>query len=104
MITIHEISTKRLNYHEEHYQALLKNSFTQKKEEEAKLLFQLIDRRYEKRSTIITTNIHFSKWEEVLNDVLIANAIVDRLLHHCHVVKIIGPSYRLKNILEGEEK
>lgn len=34
-----------------------------------------------------------------LNDSLIANAIVDRLLHHCHVVKIIGPSYLLKNIM-----
>lgn len=74
------------------------------KEDEAKLLFQLIDRRYEKRSTIITTNISFSKWDTVLNDPIIANAIIDRLLHHCHVVKIIGQSYRLKNIMEGEEK
>ncbi len=38
MITIHEISTKRLNYHEKHYQALLKNSFTQKEEEELKAM------------------------------------------------------------------
>lgn len=73
------------------------------KDDEAKLLFQLIDRRYEKRSTIITTNISFSKWDAILNDPLIANAIIDRLLHHCHVVKIMGQSYRLKNIIEGEK-
>ena len=66
----------------------------------ANLFFQLITKRYEHTSTIITTNQPFSKWGEVFSDVVLANAILDRLLHHSHVVKIIGPSYRTKNIKE----
>ena len=53
--------------------------------------------RYEKRSTIITTNKSFNKWGEVFGDTVIANAILDSLLHHSKVVQIIGPSYRLKD-------
>lgn len=65
----------------------------------ANLLFQLIARRYEKNSTIITTNQPFGNWGEVFADSTLANAMLDRLLHHSHVVKITGPSYRMKNIL-----
>lgn len=68
--------------------------------DDANLLFQLISLRYEKRSTIITTNITFSKWGESLNDPVIATAILDRLLHHSHVIQIDGPSYRTKDILQ----
>ncbi|WP_436891498.1 ATP-binding protein, partial [Mammaliicoccus sciuri] len=62
--------------------------------EEAKLFFQLIDLRYEKKSTIFTTNINFNLWNEVFEDPKIANAILDRILHHSNVVKITGKSYR----------
>lgn len=68
--------------------------------EGANLLFQLINRRYEKKSTIITTNQPFSKWGEVFSDITIANAILDRLIHHSHIVKITGPSYRMKGKIE----
>ena len=68
---------------------------------QSKLLFQLIDRRYEKFSTIITTNINFSQWNDVLGDPVIANAIVDRILHHSTVITIKGKSYRLKNMYEA---
>ena len=68
--------------------------------EDSKLFFQLIDRRYEKFSTIITTNINFSQWDEIFGDVIIANAIIDRILHHSHVVTIKGKSYRLKSLYE----
>lgn len=64
----------------------------------ANLFFQLITKRYENTSTIITTNQPFSKWGEVFSDSTLANAILDRLLHHSHIVKIIGPSYRTKDI------
>ena len=63
-----------------------------------RLLFQLIDRRYENKSTIITTNLPFDKWNEIFNDSFITNAILDRLLHHSHVIQIMGESYRLKDI------
>ena len=66
----------------------------------ANLLFQLIARRYEKNSTIITTNQLFSKWGEVFSDPVIANAILDRLIHHSHIIKITGSSYRLKGKLD----
>ena len=62
----------------------------------ANLFFQLIARRYEKVSTIFTSNKTFSQWNEVFADVTIASAILDRVLHHCTVVNIKGESYRLK--------
>jgi len=66
--------------------------------------FQLIAARYEKRPTILTTNQPFSKWGEVFGDPVIANAIIDRLVHHCEVIKITGMSYRIKdkNIYEED--
>lgn len=58
--------------------------------------FQLVASRYEKKPLILTTNQNFSKWAEVFGDVVIANAIIDRLVHHCEIIKITGNSYRLK--------
>ncbi len=63
---------------------------------DAHLFFQFICYRYEKTSTIITSNKSFSEWEKLFDDPIIATAILDRLLHHCHVVNIKGNSYRLK--------
>lgn len=62
----------------------------------ANLFFQLIARRYEKTSTIFTSNKTFSQWNEVFADVTIASAILDRVLHHATVINIRGESYRLK--------
>lgn len=65
--------------------------------EGANLLFQLVNKRYENSSTIITTNKPFSEWGEVFRDSVLASAILDRLLHHSHVINIVGSSYRLKD-------
>jgi DNA replication protein DnaC len=65
--------------------------------EESNMFFQLINKRYEKNCTIITTNKDFSKWGEIFGDVTIASAILDRLLHHSTVEKITGKSYRTKD-------
>jgi DNA replication protein DnaC len=62
----------------------------------AHLFFQLVSRRYEKGSTLITSNRSVSEWGEVFGDTVVATAILDRLLHHSHVVTIRGESYRLK--------
>ena len=62
----------------------------------ANLFFQLIARRYEKVSTVFTSNKTFSQWNEVFADLTIASAILDRILHHCTVINIKGDSYRLK--------
>lgn len=74
------------------------------KENESKLLFQLIDKRYETKSTIITTNVMFEKWSTIFHDAVIANAILDRLLHHSHIFKITGESFRLKSLQENIEE
>jgi len=72
--------------------------------EEAHLFFQFVSYRYEKSSTIITSNKSFADWQELFNDPVIASAILDRLLHHCRVVNIKGHSYRLqgRNITNKE--
>ena len=70
----------------------------------ANLFFQLIARRYEKNSTIITTNQPFSKWAEVFDDSVIAAAILDRLLHHSTIINITGKSYRTKDKLIAPSK
>ena len=72
--------------------------------EEAKLFFQLIDMRYEKKSTILTTNVNFKAWDEVFQEPKLANAILDRILHHATVVTIVGDSYRLKDHLAKENE
>jgi DNA replication protein DnaC len=73
---------------------------------EANLVFQLISRRYERGSIILTSNKSFAEWGTVLGDDVLATAILDRLLHHCDVIAINGPSYRLKdrmNLVTGGE-
>ncbi len=65
--------------------------------EGAYLFFQLINKRYEKKSTILTTNQVFSKWPEVFGDSVVTNAIIDRLVHHAHIIKVKGQSYRIKD-------
>ncbi|SFI27917.1 IstB-like ATP binding protein, partial [Pseudobutyrivibrio sp. OR37] len=62
----------------------------------ANLFFQLIAKRYERNSTIITTNTPFSKWGEIFGSATLANAVLDRLLHHSQIISIKGPSYRLR--------
>nr|WP_313311838.1 IS21-like element helper ATPase IstB [Dietzia maris] len=64
---------------------------------EANMFFQLVSRRYEKGSTVITSNKTFAEWGTVLGDEVLATAILDRFLHHCEVIAINGPSYRLKD-------
>ena len=78
--------------------------------EESNLFFQFVSSRYEKHSTIYTSNKSFSEWGEILGDSVMASAILDRILHHCTVVNIRGESYRLKerkktgNIVMNEVK
>ncbi|MDN0056588.1 ATP-binding protein [Collinsella ihumii] len=66
--------------------------------EGADLLFQLVSRRYERRSTIVTTNVGIGAWAKVFGGPVVAGAIADRLCHHCTVLKITGRSYRTKDL------
>ena len=64
----------------------------------AELLFQVLGERYEKGSTIITTNRSYKDWGKTFaNDATLASAVLDRVIHHCETVIIEGKSYRLKD-------
>src|ERR1700752_2435533 len=66
----------------------------------AMLFFQLMTRRYEQASTILTSNKGFEDWGEIFGDDVMAAALIDRLVHHCHIVNIRGNSYRLRQHAE----
>ena len=67
------------------------------KKEEAVAFFNLINALHEKTSVIITTNKAPTEWVEVLQDEVLATALLDRLLYRCDVVKLSGSSYRMEN-------
>lgn len=62
----------------------------------AMLFFQLMARRYERASTVMTSNKGFEEWGEVFGDEVMAAALIDRVLHHCHIVSIRGNSFRMR--------
>ena len=63
----------------------------------AELLFRIVCKRYETGSILLTSNKFFTNWGELMSDVVIATAMLDRLLHHAHVINIRGETYRLKD-------
>ena len=63
----------------------------------AELLFQVIADFYERKSLIITTNLEFGKWISIFMDKKLTSAIIDKIIHHCHILHFIGSSYRIKN-------
>jgi DNA replication protein DnaC len=70
----------------------------------ADLLFEIVSRRYEEKSTIITTNKPFSEWNQVFPNASCVVSLVDRLVHHAEIIPIEGESYRLKEAKEQSEK
>jgi len=70
--------------------------------EKESLFFQLIRQRYEKSSLIVTTNLPFERWDEIFTSELAATAVLDRLLHHSHVISITGDSHRVNRYLQEE--
>jgi DNA replication protein DnaC len=66
---------------------------------DAHLLFKVLSSRYERSSTIITSNKSIREWPEMIaGDEMLATVILDRLLHHCHVVQIDGRSFQLREV------
>ncbi len=71
-------------------------------QEETHHFFQIIAKRYEKGSIIVTSSLSFGQWDAAFaKDVTFTAAMLDRLLHHAHILYIQGESYRLKNKLES---
>lgn len=67
--------------------------------EGAEILFQLITDFYEQKSLIVTSNLEFSQWNRIFSDSRLTAALVDRLIHHAHIISYVGESYRLTNAL-----
>ena len=66
----------------------------------AELLFEVFSQRYERGSTMVTTNLPFDEWTEVFGSERLTGALLDRLTHHVHILKMNGESYRLKRSRE----
>src|SRR5205823_6758543 len=66
----------------------------------AMLFFQLMTRRYQHASTVLTSNKGFEEWGDIFGDDVMAAALIDRLVHHCHIVNIRGNSYRMRQHTE----
>jgi DNA replication protein DnaC len=62
----------------------------------AELLFEVFSQRYERGSTMVTSNLPFQEWTEVLGSERLTGALLDRLTHHVHILEMNGESYRLK--------
>ena len=62
----------------------------------AELLFEVFSQRYERGSTLVTSNLPFDEWTEVFGSQRLAGALLDRLTHHVHILEMNGESYRLK--------
>lgn len=71
-------------------------SYLKMDKEKESLFFQVVRQRYEKSSLIITTNLPLGRWDEIFTGKIAAATILDRLVHHCHVLSISGDSYRVK--------
>lgn len=67
----------------------------------SELLFHIIADCYEQKSVIVTSNLEFGQWNRVFGDNRLTSALVDRLVHHAHIVAFTGESYRLKNALSS---
>ncbi|MCC7086187.1 MAG: ATP-binding protein [Pirellulales bacterium] len=63
----------------------------------AELLFEVISTAYERQSVIVTTNLPFGQWTEVLGSERLTGAVLDRLTHRCHILEATGESYRLQS-------
>ena len=70
----------------------------------ADLLFELISRRYEQRSTVVTTNRPFAEWRDVFPNAACVVSMIDRLMHNAKIVAIDGGSYRVKEAMERAEQ
>ena len=62
----------------------------------AELLFEMLSQRYERGSTMVTSNLPFAEWTEVLGSERLTGALLDRLTHHVHILEMNGDSFRLK--------
>ena len=78
--------------------------YVQQSREEMEVLFTLLAERYERGSVCLTSNLPFSKWEQIFKDSMTAAAAIDRLVHHSVIVELSGPSYRAEAAKQSRSK
>jgi DNA replication protein DnaC len=74
--------------------------YTKLTTEQSRSFFELVRDRYEKGAIILTSNTSFAEWGFLLNDEILATALLDRLLHHAEVISVSGKSFRMKERME----
>jgi DNA replication protein DnaC len=95
----HALKSRLRRYMTPHVLVIDEIGYTHLSALQANQLFDLVRERYERGSTILTSNISFAQWGKLMNDEVLATALLDRLLHHAEVLTINGKSYRMKDRL-----
>jgi DNA replication protein DnaC len=100
-----ELDLPRLFKRWDRYDALVLDDigYVQHSREEMEVLFALLAHRYERGSIMITSNLPFSKWDRIFKDEMTTAAAIDRLVHHCVILELNLPSYRLEHSKTGRK-
>src|SRR5215475_9701088 len=77
--------------------------YGQQSREEMEVLFTLLAERYERGSVLLTSNLPFSRWEEIFRDAMTTAAAIDRLVHHCVILELNVPSYRMEQAKKNRD-
>jgi DNA replication protein DnaC len=78
--------------------------YVQQSREEMEVLFSLLAERYERGSVMISSNLPFSKWDGIFKDAMTTAAAIDRLVHHCVILELNIPSYRVEQAKKAKEE
>jgi DNA replication protein DnaC len=78
--------------------------YIQQQPEEMEVFFTFLAERYERKSVLITSNLVFSQWDKVFKDPMTAAAAIDRLVHHCTILELTGPSYRTDRAIANKNQ
>jgi DNA replication protein DnaC len=78
--------------------------YVQQQQEEMEVLFTFLAERYERKSVLITSNLVFSQWDRIFKDPMTTAAAIDRLVHHCTILELTGPSMRTENALNRNQE
>src|SRR5438270_8308703 len=89
-----------------HFEGLIIDDlgYVQQSREEMEVLFTLLAERYERGSVLISSNLPFSKWEGIFKDPMTTAAAIDRLVHHCVILELNIPSYRVEQAKKAKQE
>ena len=89
----------------ERYEAVLLDDigYVQQTREEMEVLFTFLAERYERKSVLISSNLVFSQWDRIFKDSMTTAAAIDRLVHHCVILELTGPSYRTEEAKKRQQ-